>query len=84
VPSGRAELPGTHDLGADPVIEQPRKGVVDAAGATGVAEHLAAPSGGDHPLVQPFAGVAEWCLETLRFARAETVERDGEVLDADE
>jgi hypothetical protein len=84
VPAGWAELPGTHDLGADPFIEQPRKGVVDAAGATGLAEHLAAPPSGDHPLVQPLAGVAERCLETLRFAGAEAVERDGEVLDADE
>ena len=31
VPAGRAELPGTHDLGADPRIVQPQEGVVDAA-----------------------------------------------------
>src|SRR5688572_3214567 len=37
VPSGRAELPGTHDLGADPRSEQAREGVVDAAGAAGLA-----------------------------------------------
>src|SRR6266704_4829779 len=55
VPSGRAELPGTHDLGADPRSEQPREGVVGAGGAAGLTEHLATPPGGEHPLVQPFA-----------------------------
>jgi hypothetical protein len=34
--------------------------------------------------VQPFAGVAERCIEALTFAGAETVERDREVLDAGE
>src|SRR3954447_14593338 len=29
VPSGRSELPGTHDLGADPRTVLPREGVVD-------------------------------------------------------
>src|SRR5215218_11476608 len=36
-PSGRAELVGTHDLGAHPRIVQPHEGVVDAAGAAGLA-----------------------------------------------
>jgi hypothetical protein len=34
--------------------------------------------------VQPVAGVAEWCVEALTFAGAETVERDSEVVDAGE
>jgi hypothetical protein len=34
--------------------------------------------------VQPLAGVAERCVEALRLAGAETVERDGEVLDSGE
>ena len=42
------------------------------------------PPGGEHPLVQPFAGVAERCVVALTFAGGETVERDGEVLDAGE
>jgi hypothetical protein len=58
--------------------------VVDAAGAAGLVDHLAPPPGGEHPFVQPLAGVAERCVEALRLAGAETVERDGEVLDAGE
>ena len=82
VPSGRAELPGTHDLGADPGIVLPQEGVVDAAAAAGLADPLAPPPGDEHPFVQPFAGVAERCVEAQTFAGAETIERDGEELDA--
>src|SRR5260221_14595836 len=84
VPSGRAELPGTHYLGADPRIVQAHKGVVDAGTATGLADHLAPPPGSEHPLVQSIAGVAERCVEAQTFAGAETVERDGEELNAGE
>ena len=84
VPSGRAELPGTHDLGADPRSEQPQEGVVDAAAAAGLAVPLVPPPGGEHPLVQPFAGVTERCVQALTFAGGETVERDGDLLDAGE
>jgi hypothetical protein len=34
--------------------------------------------------VQPFAGVTERCVVALTFAGGETVERDGDLLDADE
>jgi hypothetical protein len=74
VPSGRAELPGTHDLGSDPGNELLREGVVDAAGAAGSAEHLASESGGEHPFVQPYAGVAEGGILALAFTRGESVE----------
>jgi hypothetical protein len=84
VPSGRAELPGTHDLGADPSIVQLQEGVVDAAAAAGLTDPLAPPPGDEHPLVQPFAGVAERCVEGLTFAGGEPVERDGDLLDAGE
>jgi hypothetical protein len=43
----------------------PHEGVVDAAGATGLAGHLVPPPGGEQPFVQPFAGVAERCIEAL-------------------
>src|SRR5688500_434895 len=79
VPSGRAELPGTHDLGADPRTVLLGKDVVDAAATAGLPK-----PGGEHPFVQPFAGVAERCVEALRLAGAEPVERDGEVVDAGE
>src|ERR687895_481822 len=59
VPSRRAELPGTHDLGADSRAVRPRESVVDAAGAAGLADRLAPPPGGEHPLVQPLARMAE-------------------------
>src|SRR5215212_7877563 len=84
VPSGVAELPGPHDLGAEPGSEQPQEGVIDAAGPTRLAEHLAAPPGDEHPLVQPFAGVTEMCVAGLTFAGGEAVERDGDELDAGE
>jgi hypothetical protein len=72
--SCHAELVRTHDLGTDPDIVQPHEGVVDAAGAAGLAGHLVPPPGDEHPFVQPFAGVAERCVEALAFASAETVE----------
>jgi hypothetical protein len=34
--------------------------------------------------VKPFAGVTERCVEALTFASSETVERDGDLLDAGE
>ena len=55
-----------------------------AAAAAGLADHRVPPLGGEHPLVQPFARVAERCLARLTFARAEAVERDGEVMHAGE
>jgi hypothetical protein len=79
-----AELPGAHDLGADPRIVLLQEGVVDAAGAAGLADHLVPPPRGEHPFVQPFAGVTEMCVAALAFAGPEAVERDGEELDAGE
>jgi hypothetical protein len=84
VPTGVAELPRTHDLGADARIVQPQEGVVDAAGAARLAAPLVPPPGREHPLVQPIASVAERCLAAQAFAGAEAVERDGEVVDASE
>src|SRR5207342_479481 len=63
VPSGRAELPGAHDLGADPRIVQSQERVVDAGATAELADHLVPPTGLEHPFVQPVTGVAEWCLE---------------------
>ena len=74
VPSRWPELPGTHDLGADPGREQPREGVIDAAAAAGFAGPLVPPPRVEHPFVQPVAGVAERGLEALNVAGAEAVE----------
>src|SRR6266496_3900953 len=84
VPSGRTELPGSHDLGANRRIVQPKEGVVEATAAAGLADPLTPPSGDEHPFVQPFAGVAEGFDAAQTFAGAEAVERDGEELDAGE
>jgi hypothetical protein len=64
-----AELPCTHDLGADPRIVLLDEGVVDAAATAGLP-----PPGGEHPLVQPIPGVTEMCVVALTFAGAEAVE----------
>ena len=82
MPPGRSELSGTHDLGADPRVVQPKERIVDAAAAAGLADHLVPPSRAEHPLVQPFARVAEGLLEGQPFAGPEPVERDREELDA--
>ncbi len=60
------------------------EGVVDPAAAARLADHLVPPPCGEHPFVQPFAGVAERCLPSLTLTGAETVKRDGEVVDAGE
>jgi hypothetical protein len=52
----------------------PGEGVVDAAATAGLADRLAPEPGGEHPLVQPFAGVAERCVVALTLTGAETVE----------
>jgi hypothetical protein len=77
-----AELPGAHDLRADAGLEQPREGVIDAAAAAGFL--AGPPSGGEHPLMQPVAGVTEMQVAALTFAGSETVERDREVVDTNE
>jgi len=69
-------------ISADPRTVQSHEGIVDAAGAAGLADHLVPPPGDEHPFVQPFPGVAERCAETLTFPGAEAIERDGEGLDA--
>ena len=61
-----------------------QEGIVDATAAAGLAGPLVPPPGDEHPLVEPFAGVPERRLATETFASAETVERDGEELDASE
>ena len=38
---------------------QPRERVVEAAGAAGLVDQLTPPAGGEHPLVQPLAGMPE-------------------------
>jgi hypothetical protein len=81
VPSGVAELPATHDLGADPWIVLAGEGVVDAAATAGLP---LPPPRGEHPFVQPVPGVTEMCVVALTLTGAEAVEGYGEVVDAGE
>ncbi len=80
----RAELVAPHDLRADPVAPGPRHGVVHAGLAALAALHGAEGVGVEEPAVQAVAGVAERCLQALSLARAVAVERDREVVDADQ
>ena len=77
MPSGVAEFPGAHDLGADAGGELSRECIVDAARPAALAEPLAAPAGREHPLVQPFAGVTERPLSALALTGAEAIKRNG-------
>src|SRR4029079_5002729 len=61
-----------------------REGVVDPAAPARPAGQLVPPPRGEHPFVQPLAGVAERCLLRLTFTGTETVERNGEIVDAGE
>jgi hypothetical protein len=83
VPPGRAELPGAHDLRTDPDRVLPSDRIVDAGRAAGLVEHLTAgPSGRDHPLVEPMAGMTERCIDRLTLASTEAIERNGEVVNS--
>ena len=65
-----AELAGAHDLGADIRIVLPDENVVDA----GAAAAWIPPASGEHPFVQPLAGVAEMIRGALALASAEAIE----------
>ena len=59
LPSGRAELAGAHDLGADAGEEALGERVVDAAAPAVLAQHRVAVAGGEHPHVKPMARMTE-------------------------
>src|SRR3546814_10354703 len=60
------------------------QGVVDPAGAAGLAAPLPPPASLEHPFVQPLVRMAERAIAAQAFAGAETVERNGKVLNAGE
>src|SRR4051812_13686469 len=82
VPARWSELSCPHDLGPDPWIVQPQKGVVDPSAAARFADPLMPPACAEHPFVEALTGVAEWLVATQPLAGTETVERDREELDA--
>jgi hypothetical protein len=73
MPSGMAELPCTHGLGADSRIVLPGEYVVGAAATAGLP-----PLSSEQPLVQPVSGVTEMCVVALTFTGA--VERVHQLL----
>src|SRR5581483_5486017 len=75
VPARRTELARAHDLGADPRPVTLRHRVVEAFAPTRLAEDLAArETGGEHPLVEPLAGVTERRVERQPLTGGEAVE----------
>src|SRR5918995_7047039 len=74
LPSGRAELAGPHDLGADAGEEALSERVVDAAAPALLAQHLVAVTGGNHPHVKSMTRMTERGFQTLTLARGEAVE----------
>jgi hypothetical protein len=66
------------------MISAPIPGANRCEKAARLADQLVPPLRGEHPFVQPFAGVAERRVARLTFAGAKAVERDGEVVDAGE
>ena len=84
MPAGVTELPGAHDLGADPRGELLREGVVDAAAAAVARRRLCHQRVANIHWCSLLSGVAEMKLGALPLAGAEAVEGDGEVLDAGE
>lgn len=81
---GVAELAGSHDLGPNPVLVAPRERLIDAVAAAALAHDLAPEAGRNQPFVQPMSGVTERRLAAQALTGAETVERDGEVVDTHE
>ena len=63
LPARRAELARAHDLGADARLVLLGERVVDAGAAARRRHDRGAEAGGEHPLVQPVAGVTEGRLE---------------------
>src|SRR5690606_39117248 len=74
LPSGRTELPRTHDLGADSRAVLSGEGIVDATAPAELADHLPPVTGSEHPRVQPLAGVTERRVVAQTRAGAEAVE----------
>jgi hypothetical protein len=64
-----AELPRTHDLGADPRTVLLGEHVVDPAATAGPP-----PPSGEQPFVEPVPGVTEMCVAALTLTGAEAVE----------
>src|SRR5262249_28971666 len=82
LPARGPELARAHDLGADARLVLLGERVVGAGRAARASQDRGPEAGGDHPLVQPMAGVTEGRLERQALAGPETVQRYGEVVNA--
>src|SRR3546814_5032653 len=78
VPSGEPVLAGPHDLGADAGVVLADQGVVDPAGAAGLAAPLPPPASLEHPFVQPLVRMAERAIADQAFAGARAEEDTAE------
>ena len=79
----RTELSPAHDLRTEPDLNPLGERMVDTDAASVIADHPAPEAGGEIPLVQPMAGVAEGGVERHALAGPEPVQGDREVVDTD-
>ena len=77
------ELPTAHDLRTEPEVDPLCERVVNTDAAAFLADHRVPEAGGEVPLVEAVAGVAERSVEREALAGAEPVEGDREVVDTD-
>jgi hypothetical protein len=68
-----------HDLGTDALLVLLGEGVVHSGASASAPE-----ASGEHPLVEPLAGVAEGRFGGLWLSCGEAVEGDGQVVDPGE
>src|SRR5216684_6959976 len=81
-PADRAEHVAAHNRCADAGVARDHEPLVDALLAALLADHAAAVTGREDPLVQPLPADAERVVKALRRPRAVPVDRDREVMDA--
>ena len=82
-PGLRTELAPAHDLRTEPQLDPFGERMVDTDRATDIANHRSPEAGGEIPLVQAMAGVAERGVERDALAGPEPVQGDREVVDTD-
>jgi len=83
MPTRMTELPRPHDLRTNPPIKLLSEHIINTTPTTRL-RHPTPPPGPKHPLMQPIPRMTEMQLTTLTLTGAETVERDGEVLNPGE
>src|SRR5690242_628560 len=80
-PPDRAEHVAPDDRGADASVARDHEPLVDAFVAALLADHAAAVTRREDPLVQPRPAHAERVVKALRWARTVPIDGDREVMD---